>query len=73
MPACISQATLPPAHPALKQLCSVAPSHHLCPQVIAATNIAETSVTLEGIVYVVDSCFAKQVGAGSGGGPCTLV
>lgn len=25
-----------------------------------ATNIAETSVTLEGIVYVVDSCFAKQ-------------
>jgi len=30
------------------------------PQVIAATNIAETSVTLEGIVYVIDSCFAKQ-------------
>lgn len=30
-------------------------------QVIAATNIAETSVTLEGIVYVIDSCFAKQV------------
>ncbi len=30
------------------------------PQVIAATNIAETSVTLEGVVYVIDSCFAKQ-------------
>ena len=29
-------------------------------QVVAATNIAETSVTLEGVVYVVDSCFAKQ-------------
>lgn len=29
-------------------------------QVIAATNIAETSVTLEGIVYVIDSGFAKQ-------------
>jgi hypothetical protein len=29
-------------------------------QVIVSTNIAETSVTLEGIVYVIDSCFAKQ-------------
>lgn len=29
-------------------------------QVVAATNIAETSVTLEGVVYVIDSCFAKQ-------------
>ena len=35
--------------------------HGSCaPQVVAATNIAETSVTLEGVVYVVDSCFAKQ-------------
>ena len=31
-----------------------------CLQVVVATNIAETSVTLEGIVYVVDSCFSKQ-------------
>ena len=29
-------------------------------QVVAATNIAETSVTLEGVVYVIDSCFTKQ-------------
>lgn len=29
-------------------------------QVVAATKIAETSVTLEGVVYVIDSCFAKQ-------------
>lgn len=29
-------------------------------KVIVATNIAETSVTLEGVVYVVDSGFSKQ-------------
>ena len=29
-------------------------------QVIAATNIAETSVTLEGVVFVIDCCFSKQ-------------
>ena len=29
-------------------------------QVVVATNIAETSLTLEGVVFVVDSCFAKQ-------------
>ncbi|KAL0047023.1 hypothetical protein WJX82_004418 [Trebouxia sp. C0006] len=29
-------------------------------KVVAATNIAETSVTLEGVVYVIDSLFAKQ-------------
>ncbi|KAF5837631.1 putative DEAH [Dunaliella salina] len=27
---------------------------------VVATNIAETSLTLEGVVYVVDSCFVKQ-------------
>jgi len=29
-------------------------------KVVVATNVAETSVTIEGIVYVVDCCFAKQ-------------
>ena len=29
-------------------------------QVVVATNIAETSVTIEGVVYVIDSCFSKQ-------------
>jgi len=28
-------------------------------QVIVATTIAETSVTITGVVYVVDSCFVK--------------
>ena len=28
-------------------------------KVVVATNIAETSITIEGISYVVDSCFVK--------------
>ena len=57
-----------PPHPSC---CAVCCSHHerpagslpskLCAvQVIAATNIAETSVTLEGVVFVIDCCFSKQ-------------
>lgn len=30
------------------------------PQVVVATNIAETSLTIDGIVYVLDPGFCKQ-------------
>lgn len=37
----------------------------LCRKVVVATNIAETSITIDGIVYVVDPGFAKQKALGS--------
>ena len=32
----------------------------ICQQVVIATNIAETSLTIDGIYYVVDPGFVKQ-------------
>ena len=46
--------------PAAHQLGVFEPPPRGFRKVVVATNIAETSVTLEGIVYVVDSCYAKQ-------------
>ena len=38
----------------------LAPTPRGSRKVVVATNIAETSLTIEGIVYVVDCCFVKQ-------------
>ena len=47
--------SLPPSD----QLKVFRPSMRGSRKVVVATNIAETSVTIEGIVYVVDCCFVK--------------
>lgn len=45
--------------PAHEQLKVFRPSMRGSRKVVVATNIAETSITIEGVVYVIDSCFVK--------------
>ena len=42
------------------QLEAFRPARRGTRKVVVATNVAETSVTIEGIVYVIDCCFSKQ-------------
>jgi ATP-dependent RNA helicase DDX35 len=46
--------------PAAGQLAAFSPAPRGRRKVVAATNVAETSVTLEGVVFVVDCMHAKQ-------------
>ncbi|DAZ95322.1 TPA: hypothetical protein N0F65_002429 [Lagenidium giganteum] len=43
----------------MQQTVFLPPPRHIHRKVIVATTIAETSVTIEGVVFVVDSCFVK--------------
>ncbi|GMH34493.1 hypothetical protein BSKO_02327 [Bryopsis sp. KO-2023] len=45
--------------PARDQLKALQPPPRKFRKVVFATNIAETSVTIEGVVFVIDCCFAK--------------
>ena len=42
------------------QLEAFRPARRGTRKIVVSTNVAETSVTIEGIVYVIDCCFAKQ-------------
>ncbi|KAF6259921.1 putative DEAH [Scenedesmus sp. NREL 46B-D3] len=46
--------------PGAQQRLALEPAARGTRKVVVATNIAETSLTIEGIVYVVDCCFVKQ-------------
>ena len=46
--------------PGAQQRAALAPAARGTRKVVVATNVAETSLTIEGVVYVVDCCFTKQ-------------
>lgn len=46
--------------PGGEQRLALSPAPRGIRKVVAATSIAETSLTLPGVVYVVDCCFVKQ-------------
>ncbi len=46
--------------PGAQQHAALAPAARGIRKVVAATNVAETSLTIEGVVYVIDCCFVKQ-------------
>eukprot|EP00879_Flechtneria_rotunda_P019658 GHRR01020655.1.p1 GENE.GHRR01020655.1~~GHRR01020655.1.p1 ORF type:complete len:477 (+),score=160.70 GHRR01020655.1:145-1431(+) len=46
--------------PGAQQRMALDPAPRGYRKVVVATNIAETSLTIEGVVYVVDSCYVKQ-------------
>lgn len=66
---CDCQSGIMCAHNVLYSQCShhlpstsshYSPPNYYMPQVVVSTNIAETSVTIEGVVYVIDCMYAKQ-------------
>lgn len=46
--------------PGAQQRLAMEPAARGTRKVVVATNIAETSLTIEGVVYVVDCCYVKQ-------------